>query len=536
MNTYDFIIVGAGSAGCALAYRLSENPRHSVLLLEAGRKDDSFMVRMPLGFQPMYGNPKFDWCYRTEPYSQRRETPPVWTRGKMLGGCSSVNGMVYVRGQPEDYDGWNCPGWTWADVLPAYRAMENHELGADALRGTDGPLDVSCIPERIPLCDAYIEAGAQAGLPIREDLNREDQVGIGYYARTISKGRRVSAARAFLDKCRERPNLRIRTHAQVGRVVFEGRRAAGVRCLIDGGWETLHAAREVILSAGTIGSAQILQLSGIGPGRLLAEHGIELLRDAPAVGTNLQEHFNAGCVHSVKTGSLNAELSGARLAGNLMRYLLTGKGPMAMSAALVGAFAKTRPGLPNANAQWHMAPLMLDKPGGEGASGEMSLKLSKIGGLTSFGCVLHPKPNGSIRIASVDPLVAPKIRYDHLVSEEDQRTTIEIVRFTRRIAEQPALKPYILEEVSPGPSMQSDDALLEHAFKTGNLGYHPVGTCRMGQDADAVVDPRLRVRGVEGLRVADASVMPVITSGNTNAPAMMIGYKAGDLILADLAA
>lgn len=537
-SKFDFIIVGAGSAGCVLAYRLSENPRHSVLLLEAGGSHDQFLVHMPLGFQGMYDNPKFDWRYTTEPYTGRPEKPRSWIRGRMLGGTSSLNGMVYVRGQASDYDGWaarGCHGWSWNDVLPAYRAMENHELGANDWRGSGGPLDVTCMPDRIPLCDAYIAAGAALGLPAKRDLNEGDQAGIGYYPRTIANGRRVSSATAFLDKARSRPNLTVMTSASVQRVLVEGpagqRRATGVACRVGSDQQTFQANREVIVSAGTIASPQLLQVSGLGPGQHLAGLGIEVLRDLPGVGYNLQEHLNAGCVHAVRKGSLNSEMTGLNLVKQIGRYLLRRNGLMAMAAAQVGFFARTRPGLAHANAQWHMAPMRLEEPTpAQLAEGKISLKLTKVGGFTSFGCVMQPAPNGSILVRSADIAIPPTIRYDHLTTEEDQRTMIEIIRLTRSVAEQAPLADFGVEEVSPGPGVRSDEALLEHAFKTGGLGYHPVGTCRMGADEASVVDPALCVRGVGGLRVADASIIPVMPSGNTNAPVMMIGWKAADLI------
>jgi choline dehydrogenase len=536
LNTYDFIIVGAGSAGCALAYRLSADAANSVLLIEAGPKDDNFFIHMPLGFKQLYRNPKYDWNFQPEPVSNGVRNVP-WIRGKVLGGSSSINGMVYVRGQPEDFDGWEQlgnPGWGWKDVLPIYQQMENHELGADELRGVGGPLDVTCHPRRDAMSDAYIAAGVQAGLPAKEDLNRVDQVGIGYFQRTIVNGRRVSSATAFLSRCKDRKNLTVMTDVHVRKVLLSDRRATGVECVVGGALQVFNCNKEVILSAGAVNSPQLLQLSGIGDAAYLRSVGVEPQQHLPGVGGNLQEHFSAGCVHKAETGGLNHEFRGVRLLGNLLKYAMFKRGVMSMAAAQVGAFAMTRPGLQRANAQWHMAPLRLESSTDEVEDPTKPAKLAvaKIGGITSFGCVMQPTPGGDIMITSPDPMKAPRIRYEHLRSEEDQRTTVEIIRLTRKIAEQPALAKFALTEVYPGPLAQSDDQLLAHALKTGVIGYHPAGTCKMGNDALAVVDHELKVHGIRGLRVADASIMPILTSGNTNAPCMMIGMKAGDLILA----
>lgn len=537
MATYDFIIVGAGSAGCALAYQLSGNPAFSVLLIEAGPKDDNFFIQMPLGFKKLYRDPKYDWNFQPEPVSSGARNVP-WIRGKVLGGCSSINGMVYVRGQPEDFDGWEKlgnRGWGWKDVLPVYRAMENHELGADAMRGVGGPLDVTRHVAHDPLSDAYIAAGAQFGIPVKQDMNRADQVGIGYYQRTISGGQRVSAARAFLTRCKDRRNFTVMTDVHVRKIVLEGRRATGVECIVDGAVQVIKCHREVILSAGAVNSPQLLQLSGIGDANHLRSVGVPPVHDLPGVGGNLQEHFSAGCVHRAETGGLNREFRGTRLIGNLLKYVLFKKGPMSMAAATVGMFAKTRPELDRANAQWHMAPLRLEGSPDDVVDPQKpaTMELAKVGGITSFGCVMQPTPNGDIMITSPDPMKAPRIRYEHLRSKQDQKATIEIVRMTRKIAQQPALARFSLTEVFPGKKVQSDEQILEYALKTGIIGYHPAGTCKMGNDALAVVDRELKVHGIAGLRVADASVMPVLTSGNTNAPSMMIGMKAGLIILAD---
>jgi choline dehydrogenase len=538
---FDFIVVGAGSAGCTLVYKLLEKPGHRVLLVEAGGEHDRLFVNMPMGFSLLHDDPRTDWMYAQEQPSNRRVATSSWKAGKLLGGSSSINGMVYVRGQPEDYDDWarfGNPGWGWADVLPIFKAMEDHELGADDLRGVGGPLPVTCTAEPNALSDAYIAAGVELGLPRRDDLNREDQVGIGYYQRTIRRGRRMSAAAAFLNPVRNKPQLTVMTNTTVRRILIEGQRAIGIECVLaDGTSQTFTAAREIILSAGAIGSPKLLQLSGIGPGSLLNTLGIGIVRDLPGVGANLQEHLCCGCVHKVRHGSLNSELRGVRLVKNLARYFLFRRGIMAMAAAQVGAFFKTRRDLARANAQLFMAPVCMagkrspDVPAV--SAPEDKVVPATIGGLTSFGCPARPAPGGNVMIQSPDFNAKPLIRYEHLRSDDDKATTVAIIRLIRRFAEQPALAAYGLEEVLPGPAVQSDEALLDFAVNTGQLAYHPAGTCKMGSDRMAVVNHELKVVGIAGLRVADASVMPLLTSGNTNAPSMMIGFKAGTMIAAE---
>lgn len=538
---FDFIVVGGGSAGCALVYQLVQNPKFRVLLVEAGGADHhGFFVTMPMGFPVLHDKPSTDWMYHQEPAANRRAPTASWKGGKLLGGSSSINGMVYVRGQPEDYDDWarlGNTGWGWSEVLPVFKAMENHELGADDLRGEGGPLNVTCTAEPNAISDAYIKAGTQVGLPLREDLNREDQVGIGYYQRTILNGRRQSSAVAFLDRVMGKPNLTVMKNVTVRRLVIEGQRAVGVECLTATGIQTFRGAKEVIVSAGAIASPKLLQLSGIGPAAHLSPMGIPVVRDLPGVGSNLQEHLNSGCVHTVREGSLNKEVQGLRLMKNLAQYLFLRQGVMAMAAGQVGAFFKTHPDLARADAQLLMAPLSMSSksnpsvpsvsdPGG-------SVVPSTIGGLTCFGCPTRPAPGGDVMIQSPDPGVAPRIRYEHLRSDADKATMLGIIRLVRQIGQAPALAAFGLEEALPGPAVQTDEALLDYALNTGQLGYHPVGSCKMGRDEMAVVDHELKVHGIAGLRVVDASIMPIITSGNTNAPSMMIGFKAGAMIAAE---
>lgn len=536
---FDVIVVGGGSAGCALVHRLVQDTKLRVLLIEAGGDHNRFFVSMPFGFAKLHDDPQTDWMFRQEPPSNRRTEPPSWKAGRLLGGGSSINGMVYVRGQPEDYDGWERagnPGWGWSGVLPVFRAMEDHQLGADDQRGSGGPLPVTCSAEPNPLSDAYIQAGMQAGLPGRDDLNRPDQVGIGYYQRTIHNGRRMSAAAAFLDPVLGRPSLTVLTAALVRRIIIEDRRAVAVDCVVAGTPRIFRAAREIVVSAGAIGSPVLLQRSGIGPAGLLAALGIPVALDLPGVGANLQEHLNAGCVHTVREGSLNRSVQGLGLARSLAQYLLFRTGVLAMAAGQVGAFFKTHPDLPRADAQLLMAPLCMasrSDPRVPSVSAAHDKTVpARVGGLTCFGCPTRPEPGGHVRLRSADPADKPIITYEHLRGDADKAATVAIVRFIRKIARQPALARFGLEEVIPGPAVCSDEAILDHVVNTGQLGYHPVGTCRMGRDPMAVVDHELKVRGIAGLRVADASIMPRITSGNTNAPVMMIGLKAGAMIAA----
>lgn len=534
-NEFDYVIVGAGSAGCVLANRLSADPGIRVALIEAGKRDTNFMIHMPAGFGKTANEPGESWHYHSEPEPHLNGRPILLPRGKGLGGSSNINGLVYIRGHPADYDGWTndgAIGWGWAEVLPYFRRAERHQSGGNALHGADGPLHVSDTGERDSTNDAIIRAFTQIGVPPTDDFNGPDQEGAGYFHTTIRDGRRCSAAVAYLRPAEKRRNLTIITRAHVRRVMFQGRRACGVELDGRAGMETISARREVILSAGAYHSPQLLQLSGIGPGAHLNALGIPVLADRAEVGANLQDHLLPPMGWRLRQGafSYNDELKGLRLVWNVMRYLATRKGPMTIPAAQSGAFVKSDPALDRPDIQFHCLPVTGDLQAE--ARGEKN-QLSPYPGLTMGPYVLRPESRGTAMAASPDPHAHPRILTNFLQAAEDQRLTVKGMRIARSVAAAPALAALIEDESDPGPGVVSDDDLLAYARTYGTTAYHPVGTCRMGVGEDAVVDNLLRVKGVEGLRVVDASVMPRLISGNTNAAAIMIGEKASDLILAD---
>ncbi|MDJ0826875.1 MAG: GMC family oxidoreductase N-terminal domain-containing protein [Rhodobacter sp.] len=529
----DFVIVGAGSAGCALASRLSEDGRHSVILLEAGPKDLNPWIHIPVGYFRTMGNPKTDWRYRTEPDGGLAGRSINWPRGRVLGGSSSINGLLYVRGQPQDYDGWaqmGCTGWSWDGVLPYFKRSETWKgPNGTELRGTEGPLSVQTSRLKREIVDRWVEAAVAAGYRRNDDYNDADQEGVGYFQLTMTGGRRCSAAVAYLKPARGRANLTVVANAQAETVLIEDGRAVGVRARVGGTLIEIRAHSEVILCAGAIGSPQILMLSGVGDPDDIRPHGVEMRAEVKGVGKNLQDHLQARPVFKTALSTINTEtdnlLKQAKIA---LQYALTQTGPMTMAASLGTGFLKTEPHLETPDIQFHIQPFSADSPG-EGAHGFSAFTASVL--------QLRPESTGHLTLRSRDMDDHPAIHPNYLATDADCRTLVKGIQIARKIARHEPLKSKITEEHAPGEgvAMDDEDATLDWARRTAVTIYHPTGTCKMGPQGDpmAVVDPRLRVHGIGGLRVADASIMPKIVSGNTNAPAIMIGEKASDLILED---
>ncbi len=534
LGTYDYVIVGAGTAGCVLANRLSADPDVNVLLLEAGGKDNYFWIHIPVGYLYTIGNPRTDWCFKTEPDEGLNGRSIGYARGKVLGGCSSINAMIYMRGQRSDYDHWaelGNHGWSWDEVLPYFKRTEDYAHGGDALHGAGGEMRVEERRVSWEILDAWREAAAESGIPKIQEFNRGDNFGNAYFQVNQRRGVRWSATRAFLRPVLRRRNLKVITHAHVQRIRVETReatrRATGVELRSpQTGEGVVEARREVLLSAGAIGSPQILQLSGIGPGALLRQFGVHVNCDLPGVGENLHDHLQIRMVYQVNNVlTLNqraSTLSGKAAMG--LEYLLFKTGPLTMPPSQLGAFARSDPSQPSANIEWHVQPLSLDKFGEP---------LHPFPAITPSVCNLRPVSRGYVRIKSADPHAHPAIKLNYLSAEEDQKVALDSMRFTRRIMAAKALAKYEPRELMPGGGIESDAELRRAAGDLGTTIFHPVGTCKMGNDDLAVVDERLRVRGVLALRVVDASVMPRITSGNTNAPTVMIAEKAAEMIRED---
>ncbi len=525
-TTPDYIVIGAGSAGCVVASRLSENAQDQVALLEAGPKDWNPWIHVPVGYFKTMHHPGTDWCYTTVADPGLNGRSLKWPRGRVLGGSSSINGLLYVRGQRQDYDRWadiGCEGWAYEDVLPYFKKAENQSRGGDEYHGEGGPLHVSDMTFKRAICDDFINGVIETGTPASDDINGYDQEGVGYFQLTAHKGKRCSTAVAYLRPARQRRNLQIITNAQVLKIHFEDQTAVGITYTQGGKEHTLRANKEIILCGGAINSPQLLQLSGIGPAALLNQHGIEVIADVPEVGENLQDHLQLRTVYKTTKPTLNDELSNVFQKSKAgLEYIMRRRGPLSMAASQVYAFCRTRLSNERPDIQYHFQPLSADSPG-EG--------LHPFSAITASVCQLRPESRGTIHIQSNDPLQHPLITPNYLSTDLDCQTAIESIKHVRKVMNTEAMRPHIASEYLPDSSAQTDDELLEQAREIANTIYHPTSTCRMGSDDNAVVDSTLRVNKVRNLRIADASIMPEIVSGNTNAPTIMIGEKAADMIL-----
>jgi choline dehydrogenase len=528
-EAFDFVIVGAGSAGCVLADRLTASGRYRVLLLEAGPSNLHPWLHITLGFGKLFTDRRYNWCYATEPQPECHNRQVIAPRGKVLGGSSSINGLIYIRGQAEDFNFWRQlgnVGWSFEDVLPYFRKAEDNERGADEFHGAGGPLAVSDLRDRHPLAQAYVEAALQCGYPRNDDFNGPVQEGAGYYQTTMRNGVRSSTAAGYLKQARRRPNLKVVSKALAARILFNGRRATTVEYLVDNDRHNACANIEVVVASGAFNSPQLLQLSGVGPAPLLKSHGIDVVADAPGIGDDLNDHISGRimlrCKEPITLNDAVRTLGGKLTHG--FHYLLTRRGYLAIPAVSAGCFVRAHPASSTPDSQCSISLFSAGVIGGD---------LDPFPGVTGNCVLLRPESRGYVRIKSADPRQAPAINPNYLATERDRETIVAGVAAMRCIFQAPAMARYIAEEIEPGKQCDNDDELLDFIRQRGSTTYHPVGTCRMGQDQKAVVDERLRVRGFTGLRVVDASIMPAVVSGNTNAATIMIGEKGADMILQD---